>query len=307
MVGPQFSEALANYRGIPNRSRRTIRRNPRLFDHVMRAYLAPEDHQRLTIILPYTSGFETTRLVVRNKVRKLLRRDWPTVFFTSENVAPRWDLAPHQIGFFPDMDNARYLRFPNWMLHLDWEQLPTQPEHVRYGTRLNVDRLMTPLKNMKSVGSRKRKAVMFTSHFKGQRAALFEVTSKILGCDGFGRVFGQDTRRRGGKFDLTREYEFALCPENSIGPGYITEKIPEAYYAGCVPITWCRPEDLAIDFNPKAVVNLYGKTNAQQESLLKRLKEDSDFVRDLRSEPLLLRRPTLAPLIRFLQDAVRCE
>jgi len=38
-------------------------------------------------------------------------------------------------------------------------------------------------------------------------------------------------------------------------PGYCTEKIPEAFMADCLPITWA-DSNVAVDFNPDAMVNL---------------------------------------------------
>lgn len=33
-------------------------------------------------------------------------------------------------------------------------------------------------------------------------------------------------------------YRFNICPENSLGSGYTTEKVFEAIAAGCIPIYW---------------------------------------------------------------------
>ena len=40
------------------------------------------------------------------------------------------------------------------------------------------------------------------------------------------------------KKDLIKNYKFSFCPENSIYPGYVTEKIPEVYASKSIPITW---------------------------------------------------------------------
>ena len=305
VLTPPVSEPCANYRGISTRNRKNFRCETNLIEHVLRACLSAEERARLTIIWPYLSRIETAKLSLRNSLIQLLGLKRPTVFVTAENIAPRWNLAPYQIGFDPGVEHPRYLRFPNWQLHLLWPDLPTQPHHNRYGTRLDIERLMTPLNECNDQAEREPRAIMFASHLNEPRRALYKVVSEVLGCDGFGKVFNQDTRRSGGKYVLSKKYTYALCPENSIGPGYITEKIPEAYYAGCVPIAWCRPEDLAIDFNPNAVVNLYGMTDSEQRETLFRLKNDAAFLNALRSEPLLTERPKLEPLIRFLQSAVQ--
>ena len=41
---------------------------------------------------------------------------------------------------------------------------------------------------------------------------------------------------------VMRQYKFALCYENAIFPGYITEKIFDGFFAGCVPIYLGAPD-----------------------------------------------------------------
>jgi len=44
------------------------------------------------------------------------------------------------------------------------------------------------------------------------------------------------------KLEILRNYRFAICFENSQGlPGYITEKIFDCFFAGCIPIYWGAP------------------------------------------------------------------
>jgi len=51
------------------------------------------------------------------------------------------------------------------------------------------------------------------------------------------------------KFETLKQYKFAFCFENSIFPGYITEKILDAFYAGTVPIYLGAPD--VLQFVPK--------------------------------------------------------
>lgn len=44
------------------------------------------------------------------------------------------------------------------------------------------------------------------------------------------------------KIDVLRQYKFAICYENAqMIPGYITEKIFDCFFAGCVPVYWGAP------------------------------------------------------------------
>lgn len=40
------------------------------------------------------------------------------------------------------------------------------------------------------------------------------------------------------KRNLLRHYKYNVCAENSYKPGYVTEKIFEAFFSGCIPIYW---------------------------------------------------------------------
>jgi alpha(1,3/1,4) fucosyltransferase len=51
-----------------------------------------------------------------------------------------------------------------------------------------------------------------------------------------------------------RQYKFLVCFENELGDGYVTEKIVNAYQAGCVPIYWGDPLVVS-DFHPGSMIN----------------------------------------------------
>lgn len=50
------------------------------------------------------------------------------------------------------------------------------------------------------------------------------------------------------KNTVMREYKFALCYENAVFPGYVTEKIFDGFFAGCVPVYLGAPD--VTDFIP---------------------------------------------------------
>lgn len=226
-------------------------------------------------------------------------------FITCENSEPQFNRAKKQIGFWRSyQDRDDVLRFPNWMWHIDWPELENQPPYPRYGMRLSIDRLMRPINETYSnrqLHARIKKAVLFSKHLRAPRKYLYRLTKRSIGCEGFGGAFGNDNRQTP-KMPLMERYRFALCPENSIGDGYITEKVPEAFHSGCIPIGWCRPEDLAEDFNPYAVVNLYGLDDQQCADLLTELQNEGEYFQSLLTQPLLLKRPSLAPLREFINE-----
>lgn len=64
------------------------------------------------------------------------------------------------------------------------------------------------------------------------------------------------------KEEYLRQYRFNLCPENSLGEGYITEKVFDSISAGCIPIYWGEYLEPGI-LNPEAILR-YEKGKEQE-------------------------------------------
>jgi hypothetical protein len=105
------------------------------------------------------------------------------------------------------------------------------------------------------------------------------------------------------KFDELQHFAFNLCPENGMFPGYYTEKIPEAFMAGCLPITWV-DENVKVDFNPLAFINL-APMSASYFSGLGNILHSKDILMRYAEQPLLLERPSLEPLKNYLKDVIK--
>lgn len=86
------------------------------------------------------------------------------------------------------------------------------------------------------------------------------------------------------KIGFCGKYRFCIAFENSSGRGYVTEKLVDAWMAGCVPIYW-GDETVSRDFNPKAFIHARDfkswedlavyvyEVNQDQEAYLAYLKE----------------------------------
>ena len=89
-------------------------------------------------------------------------------------------------------------------------------------------------------------------------------------------------------------------------PGYYTEKIPEAFYAQCLPITWT-DENVMIDFNPNAFINL-APMSWRNFSPLQDIIESRKLLDGYASQALLLHAPSILPfrdfVKRILEDAI---
>ncbi|MCQ2520972.1 MAG: glycosyltransferase family 10 [Lachnospiraceae bacterium] len=90
------------------------------------------------------------------------------------------------------------------------------------------------------------------------------------------------------KLEFQKQYKFSFAFENSSFPGYVTEKIVDAWAAGSIPLYWGAP-DVADYFNPKAFIDC---TNMKSESeiidAVKELDEDDHKYLTMLREPILL-------------------
>jgi len=59
--------------------------------------------------------------------------------------------------------------------------------------------------------------------------------NRIDKVDVYGRITGNQVKS---KFDIAKKYKFTICFENDYYPGYVTEKLLQAYITGTVPIYW---------------------------------------------------------------------
>jgi hypothetical protein len=74
------------------------------------------------------------------------------------------------------------------------------------------------------------------------------------------------------KMRYLEQYKFNICPENAISPGYVSEKIFEALYSGCIPIYtgWSNDPEPGI-INPGII--LYFDSNTDNLELIKEVKK----------------------------------
>ncbi|CAE8650562.1 unnamed protein product, partial [Polarella glacialis] len=106
--------------------------------------------------------------------------------------------------------------------------------------------------------------------------------------------------------ELLQPYRFALVFENKLVPGYVTEKIVNAFLAGSIPIYWGSRAVLDL-FNPEAFVYANeiqgaGDDYLPQDPLLG-LERVVDFVMKLALDANGLRRMATAPVV----DAARLQ
>jgi hypothetical protein len=239
--------------------------------------------------------------------KSLLNRQFQPIslFQTGENIRHDMMMTDYSISFDLTTEPNHY-RFPYWMEMVDWSHEGVVGNtNPRFGRLLSLNQMMLPL-GSQFLG-RNRKAAFITSHLVEPRKTLYNAISKMLEVEGFGPYFNpliKDHHHRGFvKSELLQNFSFNLCPENGLYPGYYTEKIPEAFLSGCLPITWV-DSNVNVDFNPLAMINLQALMWSNFEGL-KEMIQDEVQLKQFAQQSLLLQKPSIEPLKGFIQRIIR--
>lgn len=183
-----------------------------------------------------------------------------------------------RLTFWPETLDPKGCRLPYWYNYVEWPEFP-RPKYCykRFGELYSLQRLMEPIQPNNRFG----RAICISSHQQFPRDAIVARIRERIPVDFFGAA---GARLIGPKVEIMRRYKYCLCPENSVGYGYDTEKIPEAWIAGCIPVgTFEQPYS---DFNRNVLIGD---------------EFDSTFPME---EPLLQCRPNLRKVVQYLGEVV---
>lgn len=225
-----------------------------------------------------------------------------TLFQTGENLRHNHIPCDYSVSFDLAVDDPRHCRFPYWMEMVDWSHEGVSGnQNPRFGRLLDLDRLMRPLG--REFLAKPKRAAIFASHLQEPRATLIKAVERHIRIQGFGPVFdatiAHHSRSKFTKIDVLKDFAFNLCPENSMYPGYYTEKIPEAFMANCLPLAWT-DSNVNADFNPEAIINM-GSMMADDFADLSALLTEDRLTR-YSEQPLLSSRPSISSLVLFLKE-----
>ena len=89
------------------------------------------------------------------------------------------------------------------------------------------------------------------------------------------------------KFAFDQTHKFSICFENCLQKGYTTEKIVEAFAAGCIPIYYGNP-DIGEEFNTKAFVNVHDFDSLEDAAnKVIEIDQDEELYKQIKSEPII--------------------
>jgi alpha(1,3/1,4) fucosyltransferase len=232
-----------------------------------------------------------------------------TIMYLGENQRPDFLRHRYALSFDYDTYGGRNFRLPLWWWRLAWPGLAERwrrgagaagdPPHS-YEQLIPLEALLSP-----RPAPQQRPAdfcVLIAANPEALRINMFLALQSVGAVIGYGKMFNNPLH--GSKFDMLGRFRFCLCPENSIYPGYHTEKLLDAWFGGGVPL-YSGDRMLGHDFNTGAFLNYQDYLDMERfVAHVRHLETNNEAYEAIRSQPLLLRRPTLEPLIAFLRRAV---
>ena len=177
-----------------------------------------------------------------------------TVAIIWENVRPNYSLYSYSIS--SDLDNyeGRNIRLPLWVAELAWPRFDAPDSHCEgaHGNEplVDIDLLLSP--RSAAYVDRPKFCGHVASNAEPFRMMAARALSAIGPVDLYGRIAGKT--EPWSKYEILKPHKFSLCFENSLFPGYHTEKLLQAYAAGTIPL-YFGTASVSGDFNSRAFIN----------------------------------------------------
>lgn len=243
----------------------------------------PRNQRRVNFFGPLGNPF-----FIRNQF------DGCKVFITNEDVEHKFtklnlyfgDYCLNYVDLalgFGKREEDKYLRFPYWLT-------------TTFAPEMNEDNISKRIKQINdSVYEKTADCVLINKHDKkGTREMVYNGVKDILDVKLAGK-WRNNTTELWNKFNNDKEaylkiFKFNICSENDNTDHYVTEKIFDAFIAGCIPLYYGsnnNPEPGLINKDAVIFWNKDGNNESNRE-LICRLKIDDKYYNEFIRQPKLL-------------------
>ena len=173
--------------------------------------------------------------------------------------------------------------------------------------KLNIDNINNKYNNYST-----RKFAVFAysncdERFSGvkRRREFYEKLKNRFGNNihNLGRCYNQEFNQYGSHVENNNkftEFKFVIAFENKAIEGYVSEKLINPIFAGCIPV-YCGAPDVAKYINPKRIINV--NDFSSDEEVFNRMLEihnDPNLFKKIVSEPALVEAPSIYNYYSFL-------
>lgn len=218
------------------------------------------------------------------------------IFFTGENERPPYGDWDAYLSFDLHDFGSKNAYLPLWWITCTDLAGPKNAPYL--DEAITLENLLKPRKP--NFQSRKRFCVAFIGKAYPFRMQALRSLSEIQKVEVFGAIARKDVKS---KFKESQNYKFVFAFENDLYPGYVTEKVIEAWATGAIPLYW--GSDPAKYINPKAIINLADFDSMSEfVEFVRKVNIDSTLWEEIASQPILLRQPDLTDVNRVLQMAL---
>jgi len=227
-------------------------------------------------------------------------KDCKKVFFTGENVRPNFKRCDYSLTFDFEESEGKNFRLPLWYLYIDWFGVESYdnpdwliPETYLYG---------------ESEFTKRRKndfcSIVYGKAVESRIQAVNNI-SKYKPVDVWGKANPRNPIPDGEKYklDLISAYKFSLCYENSVTPGYHTEKLLHGMVAGNIPIYY-GDKTVDQDFNPERFINVVDMSDEELLERIIEIDESDKLYNEMLSQPIFNKEVSLDSVRKFLYEVL---
>jgi alpha(1,3/1,4) fucosyltransferase len=215
------------------------------------------------------------------------------IFFTGENIRPDFNECDWAFTFDFETYGGRNIRLPLWFYNIDWFGVSTYdnpawliPTDYFSGKNPYPDRPKT-----------KAYCIAYNNPVKIRLDMIEKLRRLGRSVEIWGKHTGNWFYREDQKMRIYSDYRFCICFENTIYPGYNTEKLIHAKTAGCVPLYW-GSQKVDVDFNSRSYLNMadFPSMDAFVERVIE-IENDPAKLASIQSESLFNTLPSLEPML----------
>lgn len=223
------------------------------------------------------------------------------VFFTGENQRPNFKACDFSLTFDFDSYDGKNFRLPLWYLYIDWFNVKTylNPEWLIPVSYLYNENEFTQKQKNKFC------SIVFGRNVESRMNAIQNL-SQYKPVDVFGKINPDFPLPDGekNKLDLISNYKFSLCYENSVTPGYHTEKLLHGKIAGNIPIYY-GDATISEDFNPDCFINATNMSGDELIDVVRRIDSDDKIYNKIISTPLFETEISLVDTINHFYNILK--